>query len=176
MSLDQLESQIDELRAQAARLYSKGYSASNLLDTDPDLSDVGKQKARETQNEQASAKIRDLRKREKELIAAKKQSIEKRLFGLSSSDPSQIIAFRDAGDRAAKLTTLDEAREAYSRATLSGDSTLAAAILARALEARWNSIVAEYVNQNPSAREDLADLAKLEEYDSFAATLAYATL
>lgn len=179
MSLAQLETQIDDLRAQAARLYAKGNRTTNLLDTDPTLSDVGKQKARETEQSQINAKIRELRKQETELIAAKQQSLEKRLFGLSSvtsSDPNQIIAYRDAQDRAAKLTTAAEAQEAFASAIRSDDKTLAAAVLARALEANWHSIIAEYTKRNPTAREDLDDLAKIQEYNTFEATMAYAPL
>ena len=56
----------------------------------------------------------------------------------------------------------------------SDDTTLAAAVLARALANGWNSIVAEYVKQHPKAAEDLKDLAKLRKYQSFDATIAYA--
>ncbi|OBA60920.1 hypothetical protein A5647_12525 [Mycobacterium sp. 1100029.7] len=120
-----------------------------------------------------SAKLSDLRKKEKELITAKRQSLEKSLFGLSSvtsSDPGQIIAYRDAQDRAARLTQADEAGEVFAAAIRSEDKTLAAAILGRALEAGWSSIVAEYVKQNPSAKQQLDDLAKIHDYDSFGAT------
>ncbi|MFL0294217.1 hypothetical protein ACJH6J_24700 [Mycobacterium sp. SMC-18] len=176
MSLAQLKSQIEDLRAQAATAYSRGIRTTDLLDADDTLSDVGKQKARDTEREQVNAKIRDLRKKETELIAAKKQSLERRLFGLgpvASGDPNQIIAYRDAQDRAARLTDHDDAQAAFAAAMRSDDRTLAAAILARALDAGWNRIVNEYVEQNPTAGEDLNDLADINQYSSFDATLSY---
>jgi hypothetical protein len=47
-------------------------------------------------------------------------------------------------------------------------------VLGRALDAGWNSIINEYLKENPSAGEDLNDLAKLQRYQSFEATIAYA--
>jgi hypothetical protein len=179
MSLAQLESQINDLRAQAGRIQSRWARTNDLLDADNTLSDTGKRAKLDDEHAQVSAKLSDLRKKEKELITAKRQSLEKSLFGLSSvtsSDPGQIIAYRDAQDRAARLTQVDEAGEAFRTAIRSNDKTLSAAILARALASGWNSIIAEYVKQNPSAKEQLDDLAKIHDYDSFGANLSYATL
>ena len=125
-----------------------------------------------------SARLSDLRKQETELITAKTQSLEKALFGLSSvtsCDPNQIILYRDAQDRAARLTTADDAQEVFASAMRSEDKTLAAAVLARALAAGWNSIIAEYVRQHPRTGDDVNDLAKIQQYDSFGAGLSYIT-
>ncbi|MEE2853505.1 MAG: hypothetical protein VX424_12750 [Actinomycetota bacterium] len=179
MSLAQLESQIDDLRAQAERIQSRWARTTDLLDADNTLSDIGKRAKLDSEHRQVSAKLRDLRKRETELITAKKQSLERSLFGLSvvtSSDPGQIIAYRDAQDRAARLTNADDAREVFAAAMRSDDKTLAAAVLARALADGWSSIIAEYIKENPSAKEQLDDLAKIQDYDSFGANLSYATL
>ncbi|WP_222106475.1 hypothetical protein [Mycobacterium simulans] len=125
-----------------------------------------------------SAKLGDLGKKETELIAAKKRSLERSLFGLSSvtsSDPGQIIAYRDAQVRAAKLTG-DQAEAVFASAMRSDDKALAAAVLGKALENGWSNIIDQYVKQNPSASEQLKDLAKLRDYDAFGATLSYATM
>jgi hypothetical protein len=179
MSLAQLESQIDDLRKQAASIQSRWARTTDLLDADNNLTGTGKRAKLDSEHSQVSAKLSDLRKKEKELIAAKRRSLEKSLFGLSSmtsSDPGQIIAYRDAQDRAARLTQADEAGQAFAAAIRSDDKTLAAAILGRALESGWGSIVAEYIKQNPSAKEQLDDLAKIHDYDSFGANLSYATM
>jgi hypothetical protein len=178
MSLAQLESEIDDLRAQAASIQSRWARNSDSLNNDNDLSDTGKRAKLDSEHSRVNAKLSDLRKREKELIAAKKQFLEKSLFGLSSltSDPAQIIAYRDAQDRAARLTRAADAQELFASAVRSEDRTLAAAILGKALANGWNSIIDEYVRQHPSAGETLDDLAKLQKYDSFGATLAYASL
>lgn len=177
MSLAQLKTQIDDLRAQAANIQKRWARTSDSLTNDDSLSDAGKREKRNDEHARVSAKLSALRKQEKELIATKKQSLEKRLFGLSSvtsSDPGQIIAYRDAQDRASRLTAAAEAEEVFAAAIRSDDKTLAAAVLGRALDAGWTGIVAEYVKQNSAAGDDLNDLAELQEYDSFGATLAYA--
>jgi hypothetical protein len=179
MSLTQLESQIDDLRKQAEGIQSRWARSIDLLDTDNTLTDTGKRAKLDNEHAQVSAKLSDLRKKEKQLIADKRQSLEKSLFGLTSvtsSDPGQIIAYRDAQDRAARLTQADEASQVFAAAIRSDDNTLAAAILGRALESGWDSIIAEYIKQNPSAKEQLDDLAKIHDYDSFGASLSYATL
>lgn len=178
MSLAQLESQINDLRAQAERIQNRWARTSDVLTNDSSLSDTGKRAKLDSEREQVQAKLRDLRKRESELIADKRQSLERRLFGLSSvtcTDPNQIIAYRDAQDRAARLNDGNTAQEVFAAAMRSDDKTLAAAVLARALSNGWSSIIAEYVKQHPAAREDLDDLAKLQQYDSFGAGLSYIT-
>ncbi|OBI06580.1 hypothetical protein A5714_02350 [Mycobacterium sp. E2462] len=179
MSLANLESQIADLRKQAANIQSRWARTIDLLDADNTLTDTGKRAKLDSEHAQVSAKLSDLRKKEKELISAKRQSLEKSLFGLSSvtsSDPGQIIAYRDAQDRAARLIQADEAGEVFASAIRSDDKTLAAAVLAKALEYHWSSIIDQYVKQNPSASDQLKDLAKLQEYDAFGAILSYATM
>jgi hypothetical protein len=177
MSLAQLESQIEELRAQAASIQKRSARTRDSLANDNTLSDIGRQAKLDSERDRMRDQLRDLRKKETELIDAKKQAVEKGLFGLTSvtsSDPGQILLYRDSQDRAARLKQSDEAAQVFAAALRSGDKTLAAAVLGRALDAGWNSIVAEYVKQHPDAAEQLNDLAKLGKYRSFEATIAYA--
>ena len=179
MSLALLESQIEDLRAQAERIQNRWARTSDTLTNDNTLTDIGKRAKLDSEHQRVSAKLSDLRKKETELISARRQSLEKRLFGLSSvtsSDPGQIIAYRDAQDRASRITDGDTAKEIFASAIRSDDATLAAAVLARALANGWSSIVAEYVKQHPATTEDLEDLAQLQQYDSFGAGLSYAIM
>lgn len=177
MSLTQFESQIDDLRAQAASIQKRSARTNDSIAADRALSDVGRQAKRDAERDRVRDQLRDLRKKETELIEAKKQTLEKRLFGLTSitsTDPAQVLLYRDAQDRAARLTQSDDTAQVFQAALRSDDKILAAAVLGRALDAGWTSIIDEYVAQNPSAGEDLKDLAKLRQYQSFEATLAYA--
>jgi hypothetical protein len=177
MSLAQLESQIDDLRAQAASIQKRSARANDSLANDNTLSEIGRQAKRDAERDRMRDQLRGLRKRETELIDAKKQILEKRLFGLSSvtsSDPAQVLLYRDSQDRAARLTQAEEATQVLAAALRSDDKILAAAVLGRALDAGWTSIVNDYVRQNPSAGDDIADLATLRRYKSFEATIAYA--
>jgi chromosome segregation ATPase len=178
MSLANLESQIDDLRAQAERIQNQWARTNGSTMADETLTDIGKRTKLDTERERVQARLSDLRKKETEMIAAKQQSLEKSLFGLSSvasSDPGRIIAYRDAQDRAARLTDGNTAQEVCAAAMRSDDKTLAAAVLARALANGWSSIVADYVKQHPAAGDDLADLAKIQQYTSFEAGLSYIT-
>lgn len=177
MSLAQLESQIEDLRAQAASIHKRSTRTSAGIANDATLSAVGRQTKLDAERDRVRDQTRELRKKETGLINAKKEMLQKRLFGLSSvtsTDPGQVLLYRDAQDRAARLTQGDDATHAFTAALRSDDKILAAAIVSRALEAGWRSIVDEYVAQNPTAGEALKDLAKLGQYRSFEATLAYA--
>lgn len=177
MSLAQLESQIEDLRAQAANLHKRSGRTQDNIANDTTLSESGRQAKLDAERDRVRDQSRELRKKETELINAKKETLQKRLFGLpsvTSTDPGQVLLYRDAQDRAARLTQGDEATQVFTAALRSDDKILAAAIVSRALEAGWRSIVNEYAAHNPTAGEDLKDLAKLAQYRSFEATLAYA--
>lgn len=177
MSLSRLESQIEDLRAQAASIHKRSTRTQADITKDATLSEVGRQAKLDAERDRVREQSRELRKKETELINAKKESLQKRLFGLTSvtsTDPGQVLLYRDAQDRAASLTRGDEAAQAFAAALRSDDKILAAAIVARALDNGWNNILNEYAAQNPTAGEDLKDLAKLGRYRSFEATLAYA--
>jgi hypothetical protein len=127
MSLAQLESQIADLRAQAERIQNRWPRTSDSFANDNTLSDIGKRAKLDTERERVKSRLSALRKKETELIAAKRQSLEKRLFGLSSvtsSDPGQIIAYRDAQDRAARISDGNTAEEVLAAAMRSDDKTL----------------------------------------------------
>lgn len=178
MSLAQLKSQIEDLRAQAASIQKRSDRTKDSIANDRNLSEAGRQTKLNAERDRNLEQLRDLKRRETDLIYTKKQTLERKLFGLSavtSSDPGQVLLYRDSQDRAARLTRSDEATQVFTAALRSDDKTLAAAVLARALESRWHSIINQYVGENPSAGEDLKDLASLAELQqrSFDRTLAY---
>lgn len=189
MSLKQLESQIEDLRAQAASVHKRFARTRDSVAKDRTLTDVGKQQQLDNASAQKKSDLDALRARERELIETKRQSLERQLFSIpttSRSDPSQLIAYRDAQDRAAKLTESAAAQQAFAVAMLSGDRTLAAAIVARALalvsssafpvDSGWARIVNEYAEAHPTAGEALKDLVQLQKtrsHQAVGAALAY---
>lgn len=178
MSLQQLRSQIDDLRAQAASLQKRSNQTRDTIANDRDLSETARQKKLSAERDGNLERLRELKRKETDLINAKRQTLEKKLFGLSavtSSDPGQVLLYRDSQDRAARLTRSDEAAQVFAAALRSDDKTLAAAVLARSLEAGWHDIINEYISENPSAGEDLRDLAGLAglRKRSFDRTFAY---
>ncbi|MGN7782781.1 hypothetical protein ACTJJE_25145 [Mycolicibacterium sp. 22603] len=183
MSLTHLDSQIEGLRAQAAGIIKRANRTRYEVNSDRTLSDVGKQEKLEEERAHLKTKLGDLKARERELIINKRESLERQLFGLTSGDPSQIIAYRDAQDRATKLADGQAAAELLASATRSGDRTLAAAIAARALREAgpaaltgsydWRNIVNTYAENHPSDGDKLKDLLNLSSRKSTDALFAY---
>jgi hypothetical protein len=176
MSLDRLETQIGELRARADGIQKQWSRDQKSIAADKSLSDLGKQQKLDSAREQVRAKLLDLRQQENGLISAETRSLEKSLFGLgpaASCDAKQLMLYRDAQDRAARLTQKDEAQRVFASAVRSEDKTLAAAVLAQAISNGWRDIIAEYVKENPRAGDDIDALRAIQQYEPMAASLAY---
>ncbi|WP_208301164.1 hypothetical protein [Mycobacterium sp. DL440] len=101
------------------------------------------------------------------ILADKKESLEQTLFGLpSGSDANKIIAYRDAQDRAARVTDRETALKVYNSALISNDDSLAKVILAKAVEFNYREIVDDYTRRHPIWREELNDLAAIQTYST----------
>ncbi|MGM1017998.1 MAG: hypothetical protein ACQEW8_10720 [Actinomycetota bacterium] len=88
--------------------------------------------------------------------------VERTAFGLTTSDPATVIAYRDAQDRADDLPETQngeqKALRILDRAILSNDDTMTAAIVRRSLESNWGSVVSRYKSAYPSRAENLTAL------------------
>lgn len=179
MSLDHIQSQVDELRSKAEGVQDSWNRTIKDVNADETLSATGKRDKLDSEYTQLKGHLDALRAKEVDLIAAKQQSLEKSLFGLPAAtiaDPNRTIAYRDAQERAARLQDHNDARELYDFAMLSEDKILAGAIIAKALANGWPSIVNDYTSRHPAAREDLADLNEIQRYDRMQATMSYMIL
>lgn len=181
MSLDQLASQIADVRNQAASIQEEWNRTLRQVGRDSNLTDDGKRTTLDKEYAQIKTQIAVLRDKEKALIRDKKESLERSLFGLNGSDANKIIAYRDAQDRAASVKDKAAALEVYNSAQISNDDSLAKAILARAVEWGWREIIDDYTRRHPIWREELNDLAGLQRYSGdgnkkLQTTLAYAVL
>jgi hypothetical protein len=93
--------------------------------------------------------------------------IARRVFGNAPSTGSDVIAARDADDRAARITSPDEAAAALARAEKNQDQILARAIALRASEEAtsplghpgWSSVLASYSGSRPGVASDVETLA-----------------
>lgn len=187
MSLTQLESEIEGLRAKAARIIESGRSFHTSVNSDRALTDIGKREKLDTERARIKTKLSELRARERELINNKREWLERQLFGLSRSasfDPQELIGFRDATERAAKLGKDSAAAAALlDSATRSGDRTLAAAIAAHALSQvkppglaisdGWRTIINGYAEKFPSDGDKLTDLLALTKRQTVNTVFAY---
>jgi chromosome segregation ATPase len=178
MSLVQLESQIEALRAQAENVQKRWSRTRDSIQKDNTLTDIGKQQKIDAEREQVSARLSDLRKQESELVASTRRSLEKRLFGLGAADSTytdKVMSFRDAQDRAARLERWSDAEQLLTSAFLSEDKILATAVLRHALDNEWRSVVNKYITEYPRSGDDLKDLAEIRAYTPMAAGFSYIT-
>lgn len=98
-------------------------------------------------------------------VRTSKIRAEQALLGLGGqADGSQVIAFRDALDRAGQLQDPVEALTALRRAVSCGDGQLSAAIARQARSRGWGEVAAEWVSgAGPSVQRHLDDLAEADE-------------
>src|SRR4051812_10593917 len=88
-------------------------------------------------------------------------TLEQRVFGSTSTAGADAVSFRDAVDRADRLENQDAALQALGTAELSGDQVLAKAIVLRAWQANWDTVVERYAVTHPTVTDQLAELGSL---------------
>jgi hypothetical protein len=167
MSLEDLQAEVQSYRDQAGELSEEFTRVRAQIESDPSLTTTGKRDHLEPLHAEVVEKISALRAREKAAVKTEKERLERRVFGLSgsaSSNPTNIVSFRDAQSRARQLEDRDDAEEVYQSALRSGDNILATAVLERALVRGWTSIKEDFLERNAAARGDLDDLAALAKY------------
>jgi hypothetical protein len=163
MSLDTLNSQVDALRAEAASTLSAYSSQINAVESDSNLSTEGKTTQKRQINENAKAAMSALRAKETAAIDMKVRDIEKVLDSKVGSTASDIIAFRDAQDRAERFENGDDATKALERAIRTDDTVLAHAIFRRGIESNWRSVLGAFGKAYPDKQDLVAELAYLRE-------------
>jgi hypothetical protein len=178
MSLEFIEGKIDDIRAEAANLVDDYSRTQAEVASDPNLTDAGKREHLAPIHQSVGEKLKALRQQEKDVVKTKRESLERSVFGLpagATSDPARLVSFRDAQDRANRLTDRDEAEQAYKSALRSDDTVLAQAILGQALTRGWSNVTDDYLERNPQSRSDLNDLKAIGQYEqnSLAVTTQY---
>lgn len=167
MSLEELHTEVAGYRTQAGCLAEEFKQEHAQVANDPNLTTTGRREHLEPLHQQVTEQIKELYAREKAAVQGVKEKLERRVFGLSASasnDPAKVVSFRDAQARARDLEDSDDAAEIYESAKRSGDNILAAAVLEKALIRGWSTIKDDYLDRNPTTRDDLEDLAALAQY------------
>jgi hypothetical protein len=81
--------------------------------------------------------------------AARSHNLHKLMFGdLTDFEASEVVAHRDAQDRAAQLDTADDAKAMLNRANQNGDDSLACAVAEAAFRRGWVEVSQDYANQS----------------------------
>jgi hypothetical protein len=153
----------DQLRKQyAARL--------EALRNRKDLSDEGRQRHIAKLKVETSDAMRQLTKDDNEATEQRKRRLLDRVFGNAAVPSSQVVAHRDALDRAAKIQTAKEAADALELARFTGDHQLARAVAMRAYDRaqgpsvvsrEWATVIDRWAeDEAPSVHEALTELSQ----------------
>jgi hypothetical protein len=93
-------------------------------------------------------------------MEARKADLDKLLWGTNGGAPDQVIANRDADDRADKLDSPDAAESLYDRATQMGDTALARSVVRASHANGWQNVTAKHSQADPTFA------ARLQEHSS----------
>lgn len=145
-------------RQQAEQVGNRYSAELSEIDRDPDLTPEGRDRRKQEAYDRAKRDMGQLMSAERDERDGRRKSAERQLFGLGvSPSPADAISLRDAQDRAGRMG-LDEINSGMQQALRSGDQTLAAAILSRALEVRSDRAVNAYLDEYPNHRHLIDDL------------------
>jgi hypothetical protein len=175
MSLEYFERTVEQVRAEAENLRGNVDARRNEISQDRTLSDEGKQQALAEVTSNAKPKLKELRAREDKLIADKINELESRIDSKTGNTATDVIAFRDAQDRAERLEDPDEAERLIARAMRTGDTSLAHAVFRKAMDAGWPSVTRTFTSANPELTDVVRDLGQLTKFreQTFNRTIAY---
>ncbi|SMG34914.1 hypothetical protein [Agreia pratensis] len=165
MALTNLTNAVTGYRAKAEELQNRLTSQTRAIENDGNLTDSGKREQIANQKESIKSSLAALKAQEMQYVRDTKDRLTRELFGSTTSDPSHVIAFRDAQDRADRLADPEEAIALLNRAEVSGDKSLSSAVLLKAVTSGWRSVTRAYSAEYPDTAEKLSDLQQVEEFE-----------
>ena len=173
--LVEVATQIKALRdegKQASRNHSRQVDA---ITNDPGLSDIGRSERIAELEQARRAERRSLMVKEKEIVENKIAALERRLDGFVGYSETNIIAFRDAQDRADAIQNAAQAAKVMDRALRTNDRTLSHAVFRKASENGWTDAARAFAKENPTVAGLVHDVARLRNLrdESFNRTVAY---
>jgi hypothetical protein len=175
MSLDALNGQLEELREQGAALQRNAYQEKKNIAADGTLSAEGKR--HQTEEAMASAKSRAnaLREKEVQLVKDRLRILETQLDAKVGSGATDLIAFRDAQERADRIDEKENAQRLMGIALRSNDRTLAHALFRKAINQRWAGVIDQFTAEHPDSATAAKEIQTLTNHlqNNWQRTLAY---
>lgn len=162
MALTNLNNELNNLRDTASKIRNDFATEVDALNANDKLSMAGKRAELDRREPEYRAKLTELSSRETAALENTRQSLRRQITGVATD--GDVIAFRDAHDRAATLKTAHDARDAMSRALDVGDQALAKAILDTAISKGWDGAVTSYTSANPDMATTISDLYDLHRW------------
>ncbi|WP_168429354.1 hypothetical protein [Microbacterium sp. K24] len=154
--------QIKALREQSTASSNHHIRTVDAINNDPTLSDQGKKERITALETERSNERSAMIAQEKAIINNKITALERRLDGYVGYSESNIIAFRDAQDRAEAVDDADRAASLMARAIRNNDRTLAHALYRRAVEHNWTEARNAFAADNPAVAGLVRDVHKLQ--------------
>ena len=160
-------------RQRAETIRAQYTAAEKTLRADADLSDDGRSRRLAEAWVKARKELDGLRESETARLASRERELERRLFGLPSSDGAEAISIRDAQDRASRITRSDEAAALLERAERNGDQALARAVAHHAIQqsrtaptreavGQWDNVAGAFLDARPQYADVVEELAQIE--------------
>lgn len=173
--LIEVATKIRGLRASAKHASTTYSSERREIENDPHLNDHGRTERLAELETAAKSRRRTGIAEENEIIDKKIAELERRLDGYVGYSSSDIVAYRDAQDRAEAVTDKDRATKLMDRALRSNDRTLAHALYRAAVENHWTEAQSAFARENPAVAGLANDVQKLRDLrNQFGRGLAYA--
>ena len=175
-TFDDAAQKVFDLRKRAAQVQKDFAAREKEITGDELLSDEGKRRDGEENYLAAKSQLENLKEQEMTALGDALKSMERRLDGHIGYGSADLIAFRDAHDRAESLDDPEAASRMLGRALRSNDTTLALALFQRALDQGWRSVAKQFAAKNPDLAEVAQDVEKARKALSpnFDRALAYA--
>ena len=166
---------IKELRDSNNHASREHARAIDAINHDPSLSDHGKKERIDALEADRTTQRRSAMDQEKQIITNKIGELERRLDGFVGWSSENIMAFRDAQDRAENIDDPDKAATVMARAIRTNDKTLAHALYRRAVDQRWDDASRAFAADNPTVAQLVNDVQKLQQLhdNSFNRAVSY---
>ncbi|MGK0715015.1 hypothetical protein ACR5KS_02960 [Leucobacter sp. W1153] len=150
--------QLRDSGSQASKAHSRDITE---IQNDQQLSDQGRaERISELKAAHASQRRTSINA-ENEIIDNKIATLERRLDGFVGYSSSDIIAYRDAQDRAEAVKDEGRAAKLMDRALRSNDRTLAHALFRAAVDNNWVEAQRSFAKENSSIAAIVNDVQKL---------------
>lgn len=149
----------DEQR-QAAVIIDAHNRRADSIRHDQRLSDEGKRAHLAANYLHHKGQVDTVKAKEADRTTSRRNDLQRQLFG-AASDPSTVVAFRDAQDRAGKHSNVDEAQAALDRAHMTGDHLMAKAVALNAADRGWGGVLQSYALNHPEVQAPLDELSQL---------------
>ncbi|RWR16793.1 hypothetical protein D8Y23_12795 [Microbacterium enclense] len=164
MSLQAVDDKIEANRAAALRISGDARARMRATKEDPRLSDLAKREEIARITETTKAQLDDLAAREQQIVDDQIRVLQRQIYGTAGSSPEAVITFRDAQERADRITEQRPALAAMQRALLNQDEGMAQALLGRAFDQGWADVTGAYAAEYPARASYIADLQGLTNF------------